>query len=411
MSIAELLPVTDEPVEAPDDLAIVLTSGGARAAYQVGLLRGIAHHFPHLRFQIVAGVSAGAINAVFLAAKQGTLTEKVEQLTDLWCRLECHQVFSPNYARFIPFRTALRSMMPHRFNRRPHGLFNAAPLDALLRDLFDCHIRCAPIHGIRANLQTGRLKAVALIGLDYSTGQSVRWVQGRDIDVFEGTNRRNDRAELTVEHIMASAALPFVFPAVYIDDRWYGDGGMRLSAPLAPAVHLGAKRILAMSTGYQRTAAEASTPSVEGYPPAAQVLSQLVNAIFLDVIDEDVVRMERMNELIEQLSPEQRNGFKKIGLLVLRPSRDLGKIAGEFQRNLPRSVRLFTKTLGAYETESPDFVSMLMFEPNYLRTLIELGEHDIEAKLEGLRIFFAQNVEMDRRYSSVPLRISSATVK
>jgi NTE family protein len=411
VSIAELIPVTDEPVEAPDDLAIILTGGGARAAYQVGLLRGIARHFPHLRFQIVTGVSSGAINAVFLAANGGTLVEKVERLTQLWCQLECHHVFRPNYARFIPFRTALRSVMPNRFNRRPHGLFNSGPLDTLLRDLFDCHIRYAPIHGIRTNLQSGRLKAVALIGLDYATGQSVRWVQGRDIDVFEGTNRRNDRAELTVEHIMASAALPFVFPAVYIDDRWYGDGGIRLSAPLAPAVHLGAKRILAMSTGHQRTPDEARIPVVEGYPPAAQVISQLVNAIFLDGIEEDVVRMQRMNEMIGQLSPEQRNGFKQIGLFVLRPSKDLGKIAGEFQRDLPRSVRLFTRTLGAYETESPDFVSMLMFEPNYTRTLIELGEHDVESKLDGLRTFFGQNVEMDRRYSSVPLRMSSATVK
>src|SRR5438128_2094481 len=150
------------------DLAVMLTGGGARAAYQVGLLRGIAHHFPNLDFRIVTGVSAGAINAIFLAAQ----------------------------------------------------------------------------------------------------------------------------AEITVEHVLASSALPFVFPAVRIGERWYGDGGIRLAAPLSPAVHLGASRILAMSTGYQRTPDEAEVPVVTGYPPTAQLLGQLVNAIFLDVIDEDVARMQ-----------------------------------------------------------------------------------------------------------------------
>ena len=123
---------------------------------------------------------------------------------------------------------------------------------------------------------------------------------------------------ITVEHVLASASLPFVFPAVKIDSRWYGDGGIRLAAPLSSAVHLGATRILAMSTGYQRTPDEANTPVVHGYPPAAQIMGQLINAIFLDVIDEDVNRMERMTEMIEKLDSAQRNGFKPIDLFVLR---------------------------------------------------------------------------------------------
>ena len=249
-----------------------------------------------------------------------------------------------------------------------------------------------PIEGIRRNLAHGKIKAVSLIGLDYSTGQNVRWVQGRDVDIFERTNRRSEHAELTVEHVLASAALPFVFPAVRIGDSWYGDGGIRLSAPLSPAVHLGAKRILAMSTGYQRTPDEARRPVVAGYPPAAQIISQLVNAIFLDVIDEDVVRMERMNDLLRQLPPDRREGMKPIDLFVLRPSRDLGKLAAEYQRDLPRSVKLFTRALGADETESPDVVSMLMFEPAYMRMLIETGEKDVEARLPELTIFLGENI-------------------
>ena len=390
MTVPELAPVPDRVDEDRGDLAIMLTGGGARAAYQVGLLRGIAKHFPDLQFEIITGVSAGAINAMFLAAKSGPLAKKVEDLTDLWCALECHHVFSPNYARLIPFRTALHGVIPRFVSRKPHGLFNSDPLASLLRELFDSPIHRAPISGIRENLAEGWLKAVALIGLDYATGQSVRWVQGRNLEIFEGTQRRNVPCELTVEHVLASAALPFVFPAVYIGDRWYGDGGIRLSAPLSPAVHLGARRILAMSTGYQRTPDEASHPGVRGYPPAAQLISQLVNSVFLDVIDEDVIRMQRMNEMIDHLPPVERNGFRRIELLTLRPSVDLGKLAGDHQRDLPRSIRLFTRALGADETESPDFVSMLMFEPQYLRELIDTGERDIESRLDDLRAFFGE---------------------
>lgn len=134
-------------------------------------------------------------------------------------------------------------------------------------------------------------------------------------------------------------------------------------------------------------------PAVRGYPPAAQVLGQLVNAVFLDAIEEDVSRMQRMNEMIDHLSNSERNGFRRIGLFVMRPSQDLGKLAGEFQRYLPTSLRLFTRALGGDETASPDFLSMLMFEPRYTRELIAIGEHDVEGQLEELRVFLGEPVK------------------
>jgi NTE family protein len=146
-----------------------------------------------------------------------------------------------------------------------------------------------------------------------------------------------------------------------------------------------------MSTGYQRTADEARMPDVEGYPPAAQIIGQLVNSIFLDVIDEDVVRMERMNEMVRQIPVEQRDGFRPIDLFVLRPSQDLAKLAAKYQRFLPRSVKLFTRALGADETQSPDFVSMLMFEPNYTQVLLDMGERDVESRLPELRTFLGED--------------------
>jgi NTE family protein len=377
-------PATNKP---QGDLAVMLTGGGARAAYQVGLLRGIARHFPDLEIQIITGVSAGAINAIYLAAMHGNLARRVEQLRDLWAVLECHHVFTPNYKALLPLRTALKAVLPPRYSKRPHGLFNTRPLAELLRRVLNTPYRHMPIEGIRRNLASHSIEAVALITLDYSTGQSVRWVQGRHTDAFEGPNRRAVQTEMTVEHVLASAALPFIFPAVQIGHGWYGDGGIRLSAPLSSAVHLGASRIIAMSTGYQRTPDEATHPVVQGYPPTAQILGQVVNAIFLDAIDEDVVRMERLNAMIRKLDTRERGGFKPIDLLVLRPSVDLGKMAGDYERYLPRSMKLFTRALGARETESPDFVSLLMFEPHYTETLIAIGERDVEARLDELRAF------------------------
>jgi NTE family protein len=371
------------------ELAIMLTGGGARAAYQVGLLRGIANHFPNLDFRIVTGVSAGAINAIFLAAREGSLRQRVADLAAMWGELQCHHIFRPNFAALLPFRASLASILPKKMRRRPHGFFNAAPLAALLREVFNTPNRGQAIEGIKRNLANGSLQAVALMTLDYSTGQAVRWVQGRRLDDYEGPNHRTAHDDLTVEHVLASSALPFVFPAVRIGERWYGDGSIRLAAPLSPAVHLGASRVLAMSTGYQRTPDEAETPVVIGYPPAAQLLGQLVNAIFLDVIDEDVARMQRLNDMLLKMPPQERDGFKPIELCVLRPSRDLGKLASQYEKYLPRQMKLFTRALGADETEVPDFLSLLMFEPNYLRNLIEIGEEDVEMRLDELRAFFS----------------------
>jgi NTE family protein len=378
--------VTSIETRRQGDLAVMLTGGGARAAYQVGLLRGIAKQFPDLRFQIITGVSAGAINAIFLAAHEGTLPEKTEALSDLWCQLQCSDIFRFDMRSLLPFRSALASIWPRKSWSRPRGVVDTMPLRDLLSRVL--HTRPGePIRGVARNLQRGLLHSVALMTLDYNTGQSVRWVQGRNIDVFEGANRRALETELTLEHVLASAALPFVFPAVRIGTEWHGDGGIRLASPLSSSVQLGASRVIAMSTGYQRTMDEASTPTVSGYPPAAQVINQLVNAIFLDAIDEDVARMERMNELLRHVDPSGWNGLRPIDLLVLRPQQDLGKLAAEYEQYLPRGLKLVTRALGAKQTESPDFVSLLMFEPHYTQRLIEIGEADVDSQLDKVRAF------------------------
>jgi NTE family protein len=392
--------VTDD---ANGDLAVMLTGGGARAAYQVGLLKGIARHFPRLKFQIVTGVSAGAINAVYLAAQTGTLSEKADQLDRMWCELSCDSIYQFDWKMFLPFRSALASVLPKKSRwtqSRPRGIVDTTPLRNLLCRILNVPPG-TPIEGIENNIRCGELTAFALMTLDYTTGQTVRWMQGPNHDGFEGANRRVAVTRFTIEHVLASAALPFVFPAVNINGEWHGDGGIRLAAPLSTPVHMGARRIIAMSTGYQRSPDEASIPALSGYPPAAQILGQLVNAVFLDVIDEDVARMERMNDLLRKMAPQERDGLKPVDLLVLRPSVDLGKLAGKYERYLPRKMKLLVRALGGNETESPDFLSLLLFEPSYTRRLIDLGESDVDARLPEIHAFLGEQAQWPAAAPSV----------
>lgn len=379
--------------DATGDLAVMLTGGGARAAYQVGLLKGLATHFPDLRIHIITGASAGAINAAYLASRQGTLMEKVHGLERIWCELGCDSIYQFDWKVFLPFRAALASLLPKksRFTRsRAHALVDTTPLRNLLCEILETPCE-RPIRGIEENIRSGDLTALALMTLDYSTGQTVRWVQGRNFNSYEGPNHRTARTQFTVDHVLASAALPFVFPAVRIGNAFHGDGSIRMAAPLSPALQLGAHRIIAMSTGYLRGPEEASHQVVTGYPPAAQILGQLVNAIFLDGIEEDVARMERMNDLLRKMAPHERDGLKPIDLLVLRPSIDLGKLSAEYERFLPRKLKLLVRAMGVKETESPDFISLLMFEPTFTHRLIELGETDVTSRLADIRAFLGED--------------------
>lgn len=371
---------------SPADLAIVLTGGGARAAYQVGVLRGIAKHLPHTRFDIVIGVSAGAINAVFLASRSGPFESTIAELTELWANLQVEDVF----------RVDLRSLATHglrwglrmlsggsRVRPRVKGLVDTTPLHTLLTRVFEVTDGGA-ITGVADNTGRGDLSAVAVTTLDYVTGQTVTWVQGKEIPAWSRPLRRIAETHLTVPHVMASAALPLFFPAVAIGDGWYGDGGIRLASPLSPALQLGARRILAISTRYAKSFDEADEPATEGYPPPAQILGQLMNAIFLDVLDEDALRLLRSNALLAKIPPEERQGHRIVDLVVLRPSQDLGKLVTAYEPRLPRGFRFVTRSLGTRETTSPDFLSLLMFQPDYLRKLIEIGEADAEARIEDI---------------------------
>jgi NTE family protein len=369
-----------------DSFALVLTGGGARAAYQVGVLRGLARHLPGVRFDIITGVSAGAINALYLAAYGGSLADGVETLSHVWRTLHLEDVVEidpPSLAGSVLAWGAKLVSGGAAVAPRVHGLVETAPLRRLLERLLPENEE-GEIAGLAENLGRCEPEAVAVTTLDYNTGQTVTWAAGCDIQMWERPLRRSVRAKLTIDHVLASASLPIIFPAVRLGKHWHGDGGIRLSAPLSPALHLGAGRILAISTHHAKSFAEADEPQTIGYPPPAQILGQLVDAIFLDVMDEDASRMERANAFLRELPPAERHGYRLVDLAVVRPSQDLGRLAAQFEPQLPRAFRFLTRSLGTQQTSNADFLSLLMFVPEYLQKLIEMGEADAQARIADL---------------------------
>ncbi|MFN2566369.1 MAG: patatin-like phospholipase family protein [Gemmatimonadaceae bacterium] len=379
------------PHRTPDygELALVLTGGGARGAYQVGVLRHLAARFPELRIPILTGVSAGGVNVAHLANHRGSFPEAVDELVALWRGLTTDHVFRVDASSLL--RNAARwgarlvSGGAGTGVGTTRGLLDTSPLHAYLERAL--RPERGQLTGIDYNLHRGVLRAVAIGTTSFTTGLSVIWVQGRAIELWERPKRRSVQTWLGLDQVMASAALPLLFPLVQIGTEWHGDGGVRLAAPLSPALHLGAHKIITVATRYERTAQEADMPDVVGYPPPAQVLGVLYNAIFLDLIDQDVIRLARMNKVLRAVPEEKRDGLRIVDILVVRPSRDLGRIAKEYEPRLPRAFRFLTRGTGTRETASPDFLSLLMFQDDYIGRLIELGEADAAARSDEIAAF------------------------
>ena len=231
------------------------------------------------------------------------------------------------------------------------------------------------LHGVARNLRSGRLSAAGVLTTRYPTAQSVAWVQGREIKPWRNAERCGIPATLTVDHVLASSSLPLVFPAARLADGWHGDGGIRLTAPLSPAVSLGADRIVAISTSVEPGQSEADRPTND-YPPPATILSVLLEAVFVDMLDSDAAELRRMNRLIDQHPRSQELGLRRVEALVLRPSQDLSVIASEFENELPRSLRYVIRGLGSRETNRSDVIATLLFQPRFIRKMIEIGERD-----------------------------------
>ena len=362
------------------DLGLAMTGGGARAAYQVGILRYISKKYPAFQPPIITGVSAGAVNAAHLAAHQGPFPESVEKLAELWQELSVDKVFRNDSGYFIKnFIRWISTLVlgGSRIDSGTRSLLDSEPLRQYLsRKLLSAPN--VPIHGVQENIDRGKLKVLGITSTNYGTGKAITWLQGAVDSHWERPRRHSAHAKITIEHVMASAALPLIFPAVKLDDGWHGDGGIRCIAPLSPAMHLGARRILAISTRFRGGQVTPDETVIGEYAPVAQVIGILLDSIFLDLLDYDAANMNRINDLYNDISEKQREDFKKVELLILRPSEDLGKLASEYEIRLPQPFRYLTRGTGTRDTKSPDSLSLLMFQKDYLNRLIEIGENDAE---------------------------------
>lgn len=371
----------------PTRPALLLAGGGARGAYQVGVLRSLARAFPDLQFPILTGVSAGAINTALLANIPQPFPAAVERLAEHWESLTLEQVFrsdlralGSNVVRwFFRLMSGGAHLLP-----TTRGMVDTSPLRRFLHKVLETED--GVLHGVDENIRSGRLAAVAMMTTRYPTAQSVAWIQGNGVQPWHSKERCGIPATLTVDHIMASSSLPLVFPAARLHNGWHGDGGIRLTAPLSPAVNLGADRIVAISTSIEPGQSEANRPT-EDYPPPATVLSVLLDSVFLDMLDSDAAELRRMNRLIAAHPRSQELGLRRVDALVIRPSQDLSVIATEFENELPRALRHVIRGLGSRETNRSDVIATLLFQPMFIRKMIEIGERDGAQRAEEIGLF------------------------
>jgi NTE family protein len=377
-------------VEGGEKLGLVLAGGGARAAYQVGALQAIREILPDPKvnpFAIIAGTSAGAVNAGSLATHAEDFSNAVDNLLEVWNNFEPHHVYRSDFVGVAANSTRwIAGILFGAFikNRQGNSLLDNRPLEALLKRRLD-------FSAIARNIEAGVLDAVAITCSGYTSGQSCSFFQAAPR--FEGWKRSQRvgiRCDINVEHLMASSAIPMLFPAHKLNREYFGDGSMRQIAPVSPALHLGADRVIVVGTAKIRSDSPERTRS-EIYPSVAQIVGHVMNSIFLDSLAVDIERLERINRTISVLPHEK---LREMGLtlhhvdvLVLTPSEPLDAIAVKHVRNLPWPIRWLLRSIGAMRRGGANLASYLLFERGYCRELIQLGYHDTLARREELESF------------------------
>ncbi|MAR90653.1 MAG: patatin-like phospholipase family protein [Pseudomonadota bacterium] len=366
--------------------ALVLSGGGARAAYQVGVLKAIAHIMPESTrnpFGIISGTSAGAINAVALAAHADNFRNAVYNIESVWKMFRPHQVYRSDPVGV--FTNAMRWVASLVFaSRNRSSLLDNRPLAHLLE-------RMIGFEHIQDAIDNGFLRAISVTASGYNSGHSVAFFQGSpDISAWKRFQRIGLRTHLKIDHLMASSAIPVVFPAVRINREYFGDGAVRQLAPLSPALHLGARKVLVVGVSGNRSAPEVKRP-LTGYPSLAQIGGHLMNSIFLDSLEYDVERMDRINNMLaaipEHVRRKAQGELRPVDNLVISPSQCLDTIAAKYLHILPLSIRVFLHGVGATRSSGSSILSYLLFERSFCRELIALGYHDGMAQADQIAAF------------------------
>lgn len=370
-------------------IALILTGGGARAAYQVGVLKAIAEFLPRRSsspFKVICGTSAGALNAVTLAVNAKHFRSGVKYLLGIWTNSEVSDIYRTdilgvlaNSVRWV-FGLVLSLI---GINRMHHiSLLDNAPLATFLE-------RTLPWEKIQENIDAGELHALSISASGYGSGQSVTFYQGvPGLKPWKRTRRLGVESRIGLEHLLASSAIPFIFPAVHIHREYFGDGSMRQVAPISPALHLGADKVLLMGA-WHTDDEEGRRSRMDAYPTLAQIAGHALDSIFLDGLEVDLERLERVNRTVSLIPESLRAslGMRHIDILVVTPSQPLEKIAEQHVASLPWTIRLLLRAAGVMRKSGATLVSYLLFERHYCRALIDLGYQDAMQRRDEITAF------------------------
>jgi NTE family protein len=370
---------------------LVLAGGGARAAYQVGVLQALKEMLPEPKinpFPVICGTSAGAVNAGALAVNADDFGKAVDNLLDVWRNFQPHHVYRSDFpgAAANSAKWFAGLLFGAFVKNKRVSLLDNRPLEALLARNLD-------FSRIERNIAAGALDAVGITCSGYTSGQSCSFFEsGDNLEGWKRSQRIGIKTRITVEHLMASSAIPFLFPPYHLNREYFGDGSMRQVAPVSPALHLGADRVVVVGTARIRLESPERTRG-DLFPTLAQIAGHVMNSIFLDSLAVDLERLERINRTVSCSSPE---ALRKMGLtlhhvdvLVLTPSEPLDAIAVKHVRNLPWTIRFLLRSIGAMRRGGANLASYLLFEHGYCNELIQLGYHDTLKRREEVEAFLA----------------------
>jgi len=375
--------------------ALILSGGGARAAYQVGVLQALADVLPddcENPFPIICGTSAGAINALAIAAHKGNFKSAVNALAYMWQNLDIGQVYLHGWGDIFK---GLGYLGLSLFNegmgrRRPLSLLDNAPLWNLLGSKIN-------FENINTSIDSGKLLAVSISAMGYTSGHSVSFFQGNStLQGWSRYRRSGVATQLRLEHLLASSAIPTIFPAVRINREYFGDGALRQLAPISPALHLGADALFVVGVSGNRSALKANRRVPHRHSPSmGQIIGHLFNSAFVDALEGDLEHMQRMNELLKLIPEDVRMKegiyLRPVDNMVISPSSPIDSIAGRNVRYLPKSLRFFLRAIGATaKGGGATAASYLLFSNEFITELMALGREDTLAEADSIRAFFAK---------------------
>ncbi len=389
MSVNEMVPQDPQPSR----LGLVLTGGGARAAYQIGVLRAIAEMLPpHARspFPVICGTSAGAINAAGLAMAATHFSTGVKRLEAVWGNLHTGQIYRSDLVGVL--HNTLRylgSIVSSKMADKPVSLLDNTPL----RQLLACHL---PFRGIRRSIHAGTLHALGITAWGYASGQSVTFYQANpSVTPWKRAQRIGVPARIGIQHLVASASIPFIFPAIRINREYFGDGSMRQLTPLSSALHLGADRLLVIGVN-EKKETECERVKVTGYPPLAQIAGHVMSSIFVDSLDVDIERLQRINQTLS-LIPDMQTGnissLRTVASMVITPSERIDELTQAYASSLPRTIRYFFHAAGAMGPKGSAMLSYVLFEAPFCQALIDLGYRDTLRRQDEVLAFISERQE------------------